>query len=577
MSSALQAQLGVATSGEHWDVGDFVLWQSTDPEIILFVAKQPIVAKSSDSDRVQAVITQFQQWQSGTYRVTGGSALLTITARIEEQVGDFSQLQEQWRTFLHNQGAIESATLKFLPLPIQNYKLQVLLDPALGQAQTTDTAPSSEAAAVNVTLTEAGINQWSRGIKEKAAISGGIKVTYEYPRLMPEVSARVTVRGIRVFNGLSNTLQRGNDGTVYGSRTEIQTAWNDLVNQGDIEIKLSGKLPPELEPQRADLLKTFSDQAQQQLFDSLFVAIPAMDTFYALRWRKRTDAHDLSVELKYEAWNWLQGSMDIGLTQLLQKLDDRNLSVVYSEVSVPVSLVVEPDPMLSSVAISLTFSEGHAPTIEVFGKTGGTIQYVVTTAHPDTLVIHYTAKINFTPAQWSVIETSGEGTISTERNSAGTAQLDNPLKFSPGQWIRRHMIYLYVRDGNRIKRAPEIDPQDYLVLNTVYEIPSVLAPIKESSRITPIAPVEFKYLVLPNAPAGQAKISAFGLIGGHMVKSPLLALQSDEEAVFLLASKDGIQLVNKQVVLAEDDALAQRLLEAGARPIVTHSNPESIN
>ena len=44
----LQAEFGVAMSGAKGDVAGFKLWQATDPDVVLFVTKQPTLAKGAE-------------------------------------------------------------------------------------------------------------------------------------------------------------------------------------------------------------------------------------------------------------------------------------------------------------------------------------------------------------------------------------------------------------------------------------------------------------------------------------------------------------------------------------------------
>ncbi|HEX2514333.1 MAG TPA: hypothetical protein VH257_06475, partial [Chloroflexota bacterium] len=89
------------------------------------------------------------------------------------------------------------------------------------------------------------------------------------------------------------------------------------------------------------------------------------------------------------------------------------------------------------------------------------------------------------------------------------------------------------------------------------------APIKESARITPLQPLEFRYPLDPSGARGTARFSAFGTIDGKLVMSPRAQTMGlDEEAVFILASRDAIQLVSKDSVLGESDRLGRRLLNS---------------
>lgn len=576
MAASLQEQLGVAISGQHWNIGDITLMQSTDPNIILYLRKQPLLARDSGNGRYQSALSQFLHWQDDHYNVTGGSLLFTITSSVEYDIQKFQQLKERWRTVLLNTGYSGNPNPNFMPIPMRNGKFQVMMDPTSGKVNDAysegDSTTSGTATSIMIDLTEQGAQKWVQGIKRGDALPGGVKFTYEYPQMLPEVDASVTLHGLRVFTYLSRVLSRSDDGTLYGSSADIQSAWDDMVQSGDVEIKLVGNLPPDLDAKRQEMFTTFANQAKQQMFDTLFAPMPeitasqpgsnggsAGGSNYALRWHKRSDASDLSMVIKFDAWNWLAGSMEVDCSTLFQGLDESYINTVYTQASVPVSLVVDPEPMVSSVAVSLTFSEGHPPEAAVFGKAGGTAQYMLTSTHPDAVTVGYKAKVSFVSPSWPVMEVSGTSTV---------AQGGNQIALKPGSWLRRLTFYMYIRDGNRIKKPNEAMADDDLTLNVVYQGSNSTPLIKESTHITPLAPVEFSYPVNPAGPAGQVKFSAFGDIGGQMMRSQELLINQDEEDVFILVTKDGIQLVSKQAVLGEDDRLAQRLLESGARPVV---------
>jgi hypothetical protein len=82
VSTFLQQELGVAMSGVKWDIGNFKLWQSQDPNVVLFVPRQPSLAIGSDG-RYQVAVTQFRQQKDATYKITGGSGMFTITSAVQ--------------------------------------------------------------------------------------------------------------------------------------------------------------------------------------------------------------------------------------------------------------------------------------------------------------------------------------------------------------------------------------------------------------------------------------------------------------------------------------------------------------
>jgi hypothetical protein len=136
---------------------------------------------------------------------------------------------------------------------------------------------------------------------------------------------------------------------------------------------------------------------------------------------------------------------------------------------------------------------------------------------------------------------------------------------------------MFVRDGDKIVPPNQLTPDDYLIVNVSYSAPFLRNPIRDSAHLDGLGMVEFSYPMAQDGTKGVAKFSAFGVIGGKLVRSTEQVINPDEEAVFILASKDGkIQLVSQSSVMPEDDALAQRLLEAGPHPRVTgHNAPVS--
>jgi hypothetical protein len=223
--------------------------------------------------------------------------------------------------------------------------------------------------------------------------------------------------------------------------------------------------------------------------------------------------------------------------------------------------VVDSDPLLESVALSWTAMLGDQPTsvpaAPVFGTEGGNAQYVVTTQTPDDVDIRYTAQVNFLPPKWPVIETNGRNLV----RDGG-----NQILIKPSAWVGRHMIYMYIRDGDRISFTG--NEGDHLVCNVSYSGAHLPNPILASARISPLEPLEFSYPLSPDGARGEAKFSAFGVIGGRMVRATEQTINFDEEAVFILAGPDGVQLVSESSVLAESDTLAQELLRGKGRPIV---------
>jgi len=576
--SSLQEQTGVAITGASWDAGDYRLWQGVDSDVILYMSRKLALATSDETGAPRATISRFLRWQDGAYQVTGGSASLTITCAPGLDSRALQLLKGDWLRVLLNSGYAGNPNPKFLPLPIRNGKLSLAMDKAIGRdlaaAGDSRTGAPGDTLTVAVDLTAAGADLWAQAVRVGARVSGGLSFTYEYPQMLPEADAKVTVSGLRVFTYLSSALRRGADGVIAGTADEISSAWDDLVRRGDVAIAINGTLPPEVEAMRKTLVATFADQARRHAFDDLFEPAPAAAPAsnpdgasggprYALRWRQAADAADLSFTLSVEAWNWLTAELDTDLGSLLGRLDPGAINVVYTETSVPVSITVDPDPIVFGVAASLVFDSGHIPVTEVFGPSGGSASYTLMSNHPDAVGIRYNAKVSFAPASWPVIELKG---------GAKVADGGNRIFLDPHALVRRHTIYMYVRDGQGIKGPKDVSKDDYLFLNASFRSASFASPVRMSSRITPLGPVEFSYPVDPSGPPGEARLTAYGLVGGKPVQPREVALDPGEEAVFLLAGPGGFQVVAKNAVIPEDDPVAHRLLDAGARPVVRSRN-----
>lgn len=574
MSTFLKEEMGVAMSGVKWDIGNYKLWQSTSPDVILFTPRQPTLAINPVNGRYQAAVSQFRQQQEGTYKITGGSAIFTITSAIQYDQSEFERLKQQWLSEMSAIGPPPPRNPRFIPLNVQKGDAQMLINPLSGTPNVAhnerDVGTPGGTNSFLVELTELGAQEWTQGIKNRTAIPAGVKFMYEYLRMMPDVGAEVVVYGDRTFRHISGELNVSVNGFYYGGSAQIEALWEKMERDGTVEITFIGTLPPELEEIRQDLVTTFANQAREQLFNSLFEPKPDVEPAeagdsggifgganFAFKYHQESEVTDLRLTLRFQGWTWLRASMDADLTTLLHELDDSYVSEVNTQMSFPASVVVDSDPQLESVAISWSASEGKAPEAPVFGSEGGNVQYVVTSLTPDDVEIRYRAKVNFLPASWPVIETNG---VQTVLNGG------NQTVLKPSSWIGRHMIYMYVREGNEIKFV-DIEG-DHLVCNVSYQGPHLPNPIKASAKITPFEPLEFSYPMSPDGRHGEARFSAFGVIGGRMVRATEQPINFDEEAVFILASSDGVQLVSESAVFAESDQLASRLLKSKGRPLV---------
>lgn len=573
MSTFLTEEFGVAMSGVKWDSGNFKLYQSTDPNVVLYVTRQPQIAKN-DKGRYQIAVSEYRQQTEGTYKITGGSAIFTITSAPQFDKKQFADLQEQWRAEMGGNGPRNP---RFIPLNTQKGKAEVLINELSGvphQAHNDkDIGTPGGTNSFLLKLTELGAQEWAQGIREKTAIPAGVKIKYEYLRMMPTCGAKIVVNGRRVFEHLSAALNVSVNGFWYGGSAKLEAEWENMTRNGAISITIAGQLPPDLEKMRQELVSSFSNQAREQLFASLFAPVAKVDPAqagstsgvfgganFALKYKRATEVTNLSLDLKFEGWTWLEASMDADCSALFSNLDASYLTDVNTQMSVPASIIVDGDPMVSRVGLSWSASEGKGPEAPVFDSEGGNIQYIVTSQKPNDVSISCLAKISFAPPKWPVIQQKV-----TQKISAG----GNQMVFKPASLIGRHWIYMFIREGDRILGLSELSEDDYLVANVAYKGPHLPAGVKDSAKITPLEPLEFSYPLDPQGQAGQASFSAFGVIGGKMVRAPAQNINFDEDAVFILADRNGkVQLVSQDAVISELDDLSQRLLESRARPVV---------
>jgi hypothetical protein len=566
MSSFLRAALGVAMSGVSWDAGRFTLWQSVRDDIILFTPKQPALAKAANGRYQCGVNVRYQQAPADggadTYKITGGSAIFTITSAVQTEDRAFEELQEQWRAAVVGSGLALTRNPRFVPLNVRKGEARVLIAEADGRPDVAhnnaDAGTPGGTSSFLIRLTEAGAQAWLQGIRSKTAIPAGVKLTYEYLRLMPPVGARVTLHGRRAFSHLSAQRKASYSGVWYGGSAQIDAAWESMVREGAVTVELAGDgLPPEQGQLRQSLASTFAQQVEQAWFKLLFEEKPKIDPAqagvnFALRWRSESEAVDLTKEIRFEGWTWLRGSMDADLGALFAALDDSYVTEVHSQQSAPASVVVDGyEDLLKSVATSWSAERGKSPEAPVFGPQGGTSSYVVTDRNPDDVLIRLRSRVSFAPPRWPVIEHLQEAKL---------AEGGNQMVVKASAWVGRHLIFLLVRDGERILSPAELDDDDYLVANVSYQAPYLRAPIKASARITPLEPLEFLYPLDPHGARGTARYSAFGVLDGKLVRAQgEQTISFDEDAVFILAGRDSIQLVGKESVLGESDRLGQRL------------------
>ncbi|MBD2337014.1 hypothetical protein H6G64_08405 [Calothrix sp. FACHB-156] len=576
MSSTLQSEIGVSPSGLKWDIDNFRLWESTQADVILYIPLQPKLAINLENQRYQVGVSIFHQWQASQDNITGGHVNFTLTTKTELSPQAWEELQAKWLKEITKQGYSASLKPKFLPLHIRQLTAQILLDPQIGQVkqpgENNTTPDNSETCFLWLDLTAKGGVAWEQGLKLRRLPAADVQLEYEYPQLLPAISASIHVDGKRIYHAVTAVLKLGKDGYYYGDASQIQAAWANSVKEKAIDVELIGTLPAQLEATRQNLVNNFIEQTRQRLFNLLFLpqvgtVSPSENgdnsTIYILQWQKDTDTLDLTFQLRVEGWTWLKGYMNTDINTLFQNIDSSYINTVYQETSFPINVTVQGNPMISNVAISLSASEGKSPEALVFGSAGGTKEFLATSRKPEDVTITYQAKVSFTSATWPVLET---------RNIATVAQGGNRIILQPGKWIDRLKIYFFIREGNEIQPLAELDKDDYLVVNVSYQGQHLQTPIKESARINSQEVMEFIFPLDPKGSAGQLKLNVLGLINKKMLRSSQQNINADERNVYILVSKDTIQLVSKESVISEDDELAQRLLENQAHPVIQIQN-----
>lgn len=580
MSTFLLEKYGVALSGVKWDIGQFKLWQSGNDDVILFTPKQPTLARNNDNKRYQASVTQFRAQKDNTYKIIGGGASFVVTTAIQYNAQDFQQVQEQWRREVLGSGQAKTKNPKFIPLNTRKGETMLALPEISGKASKL-TQESKEMGTPGGTvsfmadLTSEGAQEWVQGIRQRRGVTGQIVMNYEYLQLLPACLVEVFVHGQKVFKHLSAQLKASYNGFWYGGSLDLQAQWEEMVRNGAITIKQTGleALPEGAEEIKKNAMNTFINQAFQNMFPLLFAPKPDVKPAeagntsgvfgganFALKWRKETDAMNLNLRMEFGGWSWLKARMDPDIITYLAQLDDSYVNEVNTELSFPAVISVSGDPMVKAAAVSWSASEGHGPEAPVFGADGGVKEYIVTSRKPDQVNLRYKAKVDFTPPNWPVIEDS---------KSQSVAQGGNAFLIKPSEWVGRVGVYMYVLDDQNKIDLLNSGEENYLVLNVSYEGPHLKQPIKDSAKITSFTPIEFAYPLDPQGRPGKAKFSAFGVIGGKLVRAKEQPVAFDEKSVFVIVGKNGVQLISKEAELPESDPLAEKLLASAAQPIVS--------
>lgn len=564
MPSLLHEEIGISTAGDHWEIGSFKLWQSTQADVVLYSLQQPAIALDLQTNQLQAGLTVVREWQAGIDRVVSGTLSFVVSLVPQLSLIAFEQLKQQWREQLSDRGVQNAQSVKFLPLPRRNIQAQIDLDSSVGKVTAPAESSAGETCTFLIELTKQGAELWMRSLEKKqTSQSETLRFAYEYPQQFPSVKAEIQVDAKRIYARFTASLHHKEEGKYVGSREEILSVWEQMIRDRQVQINFSDPLPSNLDEQYQNLINTLIENTNETLLNLLFTSESGSSSehLYRLKWQKQSEAANFKIQVDIEGgWTWLQGNLSVQLADLFAEVDSRYLNTTYLERSFPVSITVQGDPLLQTVALSWSADNGKLPEAIVFSSEGGKRDYLLSSRNPDVVRISYQAKISFTPAKWSTIEV---------KNSETVANGGNQIVLRPIDWVRKLMIHLLVREGDRIRPAADLPASDSLIVNLSYQGAHLTAPIKVSARITPIAPVQFTYLIDPQKRPAQLRFSAMGTLNGQLARVAEQSIRAEEMDVYILLDRSRIQLVSRDSILPEDDALAQRLIDGGLRPVIT--------
>ena len=370
MSELLREETGVALSRVQVAVAGFNLWQSTREGLFLFTRAQPALARGDNGRYPVAVTTHRQQVPDRGLAVTGGSAIFTVTSAVQYDAAKFAEMTQAFRTGVVAAGAPDR-DYKFVALNTRKGMAEVLINAASGRQREDfdgkDKGTPGGPMTFLVELTELGAQEWAQGIRQRSHIPAGVRYQYEYLTYVPPCGATVVLHGQRVFEHLSAELNASVQfGGFYGASAKLNAEWESMQRSGAIEIVFDGGgLPPELEKIRTELTTSFANQAREEWFKLLFEPAPEVEPakagtttgFYgganfALKWKKATEAVDLSQQITFRGWTWLTTSADADITTMFADLDDQYLTEVNAESTFPVSITVDRDPLYEHAAVS---------------------------------------------------------------------------------------------------------------------------------------------------------------------------------------------------------------------------------
>ncbi|MFE4823855.1 hypothetical protein ACFRFU_47380 [Streptomyces sp. NPDC056704] len=580
MGTFLTESVPVSLSGALGSVGSYNLFNCDQPNVVLYVARQPRLMLDERGKPGVAVTTYTTQQTDGSLKITGGSATIGINTTPEMDAATIDQA----KALVARQGTADPNQVRFLPLTTQKGKALLNLPTMSGAADKAhnerDVGTPGGSLSFLANLTEVGALEWAQGIKTGKAISGDITISYEYLRRLPDVGAEVHVHGSRIFEHLSAALDVSYNGFFYGGSAKLEAAWNDMTRNGAVEVVFLGQgLPPDQEQMRQEMVKTFSQQAMQILFDQIFAPMPQVapaepghtsgvfgGANFALKWQRSSDAIEMTQRIEFHGTAWLTQSMDISLAALFSGLDPACLSEIPAQAAFDSVVLVDPDDQLSSASVSLIWSGGRPPEAPVFGKEGGNKRYTVVSTNPGDVVVDCITKLNYEAAKWPVV---------TSTQKAAVRDGGNNMVIKSSASVGRTDLYLFVVDGNKVVYNPTSPVEDFLVVNVSYEGPHLSTPLRDSARLDPASPLFFAYPLDIQGRSGTAKFSAFGQIGGRLRRAPEKVIPPDEVSVFVLVdvTTGDVRLITKEDQLPETGDVAAALVRAQGRPLVTDLTP----
>lgn len=555
MATETQGQAAVAPGATHWDVGDYRLWQSTDTGVVFYMP-QTLRLATDGAGRPLAAITRYLRKEGLAFVALKGAVTLDLLGATPESVAVRATLEADWsRTLLSRgyAGADPATGPRFQPLPLKDASLSAQLDPTEG----TVAAGSPGGTTLRLDLTAKGVTAWVAAIAGNGMISGTVRLSYSYPRLMPVATAVATMHGGRCYAVLAGLLAVADDGEVSGLADEVDRAWDELVGTGAIDVAFSGLPEAEVEIAREGLL----EQVREYLFGSLFEPRATASTgkmTYVFKWTKAADAPEFPLSVSVGGCTWLSGSLTASLAELVSPLGPDAVHDVHEAVSVPVLVHVEPFDLVERVDVALDFGDVRTPEAMTFGKRGGSQIVTVTTLAPDALSVTRRTRVTYTDPALPVV--TDEGTLPSR---------DPRLVVTPRDWVQRQELWFgLIEDGVLSdKWRPGVDT---VTATLTVRHPNLGTPFTTSGALGHGTFTHFPIPVRPGSPPGTVVLRVAGLVGDQLVQGTD-AFAWDEGPEFVLLENGVLRFVSGSDPLPESGGLADRLRSVGGKVDIRQS------